>query len=191
MPPTDLQAIAQTVCRRAQRQGFILPREIRDELVNAGLAEALWKDVLARARPPLHYRHGRYYFGPVVSARAREEQTHQRAIHATVRQIIRQYRQSAAQLDRRRQGRVDFVQPVKTLSEDGRERTLLSRDLSLSGIRLVGTRSLLGQKLRVLVPRADGAEPCCFVVRILWTCAVGDDLFENGGTFVEVLSGAG
>jgi hypothetical protein len=23
-------------------------------------------------------------------------------------------------------------------------------------------------------------------MRILWTCAVGDDLFENGGRFLEV-----
>jgi len=25
-------------------------------------------------------------------------------------------------------------------------------------------------------------------VRILWTCAVGDDLFENGGNFLELAS---
>ena len=72
--------------------------------------------------------------------------------------------------------------------DGGRQFTLLSRDLSLTGIRLVGTRRLLGQKVRVSLPQGDGTEACTFVVRILWTCAIGDDLFENGGTFLEVIS---
>jgi hypothetical protein len=63
--------------------------------------------------------------------------------------------------------------------------TLLSRDLSTTGIRLVGTKRLLGQKVRVLIPNGEGA-PLDFLVRILWTCPVGDDLVENGGTFISV-----
>ncbi len=72
-------------------------------------------------------------------------------------------------------------------TEDRREYTLLSRDLSTTGIRLIGTRSLLGQKVRMVLTPDDQAEACVFLVRILWTCAIGDDLFENGGTFLEVV----
>ena len=73
-------------------------------------------------------------------------------------------------------------------TDDQREMSLLSRDLSTTGIRLIGTRSLLGQKVRVLLPRSDSPEPWSFLVRILWTCTVGDNLFENGGSFLEVTS---
>ena len=71
--------------------------------------------------------------------------------------------------------------------EDGRQFTLLSRDLSPAGIRLVGTRRLLGQRVKIVLPQEDGEQPFTFMVRILWTCAIGDDLFENGGTFQEIL----
>jgi hypothetical protein len=186
MSQTDLQGIAQAVTRRAQRQGFILPREVREELQLAGLDDGLWKDVLALTRSTLRYRQGRYYYVSALSARVREEQRHQQAIHRTVRQLIRQHKQSAGQDERRQQDRIDFILPLKVRTDDEREMTLLSRDLSTTGIRLIGTRSLLGQKIRVLVPRGEGAEPWCFLVRILWTCAVGDNLFENGGSFLEL-----
>ena len=91
-----------------------------------------------------------------------------------------------------RGSRVDFAQPVTVLTEDGLRFTLLGRDLSATGIRLLGTRRLLGQRVRVLISLPAGAGPgqtqavWSFQVRILWTCAVGDDLFENGGTFIVV-----
>ena len=184
----ELQPIVQAVTRRAQRQGFVLQREVREELAHAGLAENRWKDVVAGAKPALRYRQGRYYYQPAVSDRLREEMRHQQAIHRIIGQLIRQYKKSVAQLDRRQQGRIDFVQPVKVETDDGRQLSLLSRDLSPSGIRLIGTRSLLGQKVRVLIPRPDSDEPWYFVVRILWTCTVGDALFENGGSFLEVMT---
>ena len=34
----------------------------------------------------------------------------------------------------------------------------------------------------------NGESPCRLLVRILWTCAIGDDMFENGGSFLEVLA---
>ena len=37
---------------------------------------------------------------------------------------------------------------------------------------------LLGQKVRVLIPRGEHAAPRCFLVRIVWTCAVGDDIVD-------------
>ena len=62
----------------------------------------------------------------------------------------------------------------------GDAQIVLTRDLSASGIRLIGTRRLLGQKVTVRLGGFD------FQVRILWTCPVGDDLVENGGTFLGV-----
>jgi hypothetical protein len=190
MAPTDLQEIANAVIRRAQRQGSVLPEEVREELTQAGQPDSLWKDVLALARPALSYRDGRYHFVAAVSARAQEEQQHQQRIRAAVSQLVSRQRASATQVERREQDRVEFVQPVRVRTEDGREFTLLSRDLSAAGIRLVGTRRLLGQKVRVTIPAPEepaAGPPVCFVVRILWTCAVGDDLFENGGTFLDAL----
>jgi hypothetical protein len=184
-----LQDIADAVVRRAQRQGHVLPRQVREELKRAGEDESLWKDVLSLARASLNFRRGRYYYVAPVTDRMRQEQDHQDTLLRAARQLIGQYREAASQIERRVQDRIDFIQPVKVQTEDGRTFTLLSRDLSTSGMRLVGTRSLLGQKVKVLVPRTEKTEAWCFVVRILWTCAVGDDLFENGGTFVEAIPG--
>jgi hypothetical protein len=186
MESTVLQEVAQAVVRRAQRQGFLRPREIQEELQHFGLDPARWKEVLPLAQPPLHYRYGRYYYGNAINLRAEREHRHQQALHHTIRQLIREHKKSLSEQERRRHGRIDFILPVKVQTEDQREMTLLSRDLSTTGIRLIGTRSLLGQKIRVLLPRTDGAEPLCFLVRILWTCTVGDDLFENGGSFLEL-----
>jgi hypothetical protein len=185
---TDLKGIADAVIRRAQRQGFVVPREMREELARAGLPEGLWKDVLALAQPLLAYRQGRYYYVSAVSSRMEHEQHQQRVIQRAVRQLIRQYKAEAAQIERRQHGRVDFILPVKVLTEDHRELTLLSRDISNTGIRLIGTRGLLGQKVRVLVARGEGVPPRCFLVRIVWTCAIGDEMFENGGNFLEVIA---
>jgi hypothetical protein len=182
----SVEQIAEQVRRRAQRQGFILPREIREETARAGLDEGRWKEVLDLARPSLAYKRGRYYYQAPVSDRVRQEQSHQRDIHKAVRQLIKQYNALASKIERRVQDRVDFVQQVKVRTEDDREYTLLSRDLSPTGIRLISTRRFLGQKLRLTIPGGNPANPWTFLVRILWTCAVGDDLYENGGTFVEV-----
>jgi PilZ domain len=182
----NLHGVAELVIRQAQRQGFILPRDIKTVLSEAGLSEALWKDVLAVARPALAYRKGRYYYTAPVSDRVLKEQSQQRGIQKAVRQIIRQVRNAAAEVERREQDRVDFIQQVKVKTEDRREYTLLTRDLSPTGIRLIGTRRFLGQKIHVSIPGTDGAPSWDFVVRILWTCAVGEDLVENGGTFLDV-----
>lgn len=186
MNATDLQSIAEQVVRRAKRQGYVVPSDIRDELVEAGLPDNLWKDVASLARPSLTFRRGRYYFAAPVSERVRQEQSQQRGIRKAIRQIIRRQRAEAQRIERREQDRLDFIEPVKVVTQDGREFTLLSRDLSTSGIRLVGTQRLLGQKVRVFITREDQPLPWCFRVQILWTCAIGDDLVENGGTFIEV-----
>jgi hypothetical protein len=186
MTASSLQGVADQVVRRAQAQGSVLAREVREELSRAGLAEKFWKDVLALARPSLTYRRGRYHFTAPVSDRVRAEQSHQQDIRAAVERLIRQHQESeAARIERREQGRVDFILPVKVVTEDNRSLTFLSRDVSATGIRLVGTRRLLGQKVHILVPTADGAT-VDFHARILWTCPVGDDLIENGGNFLAV-----
>jgi hypothetical protein len=188
MTQAVLQGIAETVVRQAQRQRFVVAREIRDVLTEAGMSDTKWKEVVTLARPSLDYRRGRYYYKPAVSDLVLQEQNHQRAIHRAVRQLIRQHKAAARQIERRQQDRIDFLQQVKVQTGDQREFNLLSRDLSPTGIRLIGTRSLLGQKVRVLIPRTDKSEPWCFLVHILWTCTVGDGLFENGGMFVDVIA---
>ncbi len=189
MIATNLQGTAELVMRRAQRQGFVVARDVRAELANANLPETLWKDVVALARGSLSYRHGRYYYTTPVSDRVRREQSQQRDIQKAVRQLIRQYKAAANDEERREEERCAFIQPVKVQTEDQREFTLLSRDISPTGIRLIGTQRFLGQKIRVHIPRTDGATPSSFLVRVLWTCAISDDLFENGGTFIELGAG--
>src|SRR5579871_4131284 len=187
MTMTDLQTVANAVVRRAERQGFVLPSEIRAELAHLSMPQKQWKEVVALSRPVLRFRQGRYYYQAVVSPRMREEKRHQRAIHLTVRQLIREYKKTHALGDRRQQGRADFIQPVKIRIENQRELAVLSRDLSETGIRLIGTQSLLGQKVEVVIPRSNTGQPYCIRTRILWTCSVGDGLYENGGTFLEMV----
>ncbi len=186
MISVNLQGVADLVVRQAQRNGYILPRQVRTVLSEAGLCESMWKDVLAVARSSLTYRKGRYYYRVPVSDRVRREQEQQNGILKAVREIIHRYR-SGDFVERREEDRIDFVQPVKVKTEEGHEYTLLTRDLSSTGIRLIGTRRFLGQKIQVSIPVARDATKWVFVVRILWTCAVGDDLIENGGAFVEVI----
>jgi hypothetical protein len=185
---TELREVADAVVRRAQRKGFVLPSEIREELAQTNMPETQFDEVVALSRPSLRFSQGRYYYKPKVSPRVRQEQRLQRAVHQEVRRLIRQHKKNNAHAERRQQRRADFVQPVKVRTEDGRELTLLSRDLSESGIRLVGTRGLLGQKVQLSVPHPNGKGASGFLVRILWTCTIGDGLFENGGTFLEMVA---
>lgn len=187
MPPSTLQQVADAVVRLAQRQGFVVPRDIRTELKLAGLPEDQWKDVAALAKTSLNYRQGRYYHLGAVSPRLQKEQEKQRQIEKVIRQLIKSHRAAAKRDERRGQMRVDFIQPVKVRTDDEKEFTLLSRDLSPTGIRILGTKRLLGQKVHVELAVGEDTPPCRLLVRILWTCAVGDDLFENGGSFLEVL----
>jgi len=188
MSLTDLQGIAEHVINRARVQGFVVPREIRAALAEAGWPETQWKDVLALAQAFLHYRHGRYYYISVANARPRNDQIQQRDIQQAVRQIIHEYRVKTTDVERRQHGRVPFVQPTKILTPDHREIQLLSRDISPTGIRLIGTRNLQGQKVRVLVPRQDGGGGhWCFLVQILWSSQIGENLVEHGGVFLELL----
>ena len=185
MPSNDLQPVADAILRLAKRQGFITARDVRSELRIAGLPEQAWKDVLAQLNHALVRRQQRYYHKDTFSPRVQKEHAQQQTIVKAIKKLIKQHKTRAKTDERRGQERVDFIQPVKIRTEDGKEIALLSRDLSATGVRLLGTKRLLGQKVQLELPSDE--KPCRLLVRILWTCAVGDDLFENGGSFVELL----
>jgi hypothetical protein len=189
MESTELQPVADAMLRLAKRQGFVTSRDVRAELRMAGLAEAAWKDVIALVQASLVHRRGRYYPKETFSPRLQKEHLQQQAILKAIRRLIKQHRSRGKADERRGQMRIDFIQPVKVRTEDGKEFALMSRDLSATGVRLLGTKRLLGQKVELELPNADGVPACRLLVRILWTCAVGDDLFENGGSFMELVSG--
>jgi hypothetical protein len=195
MSRADVERVAQAVVGRAERQSYVVPHDIREALTEAGLPGQRWKDVVELAGPSLSYRHGRYYFVPPAVARLRERTRHDQTLHQvlrkSIRQVIQQYRKAAVGHERREHDRIQLVHPARVRTPDGRELRVLSRDISLTGIRLLGTHDLLGQKVRLLMPRTDGAESWCFLVHILWTNLVADGLYESGGLFVEVVPDIG
>src|SRR5205809_1054757 len=85
MQLNTLANVAAAAVRRAQRHGFVLARDVRSELKLAGLDDGQWKEVIALAKPALHYRQGRYYPLAGVSPRLQQEHDHQRAIQKAVR----------------------------------------------------------------------------------------------------------
>jgi hypothetical protein len=187
MTTPSLEQVAEAVVRRAQRQGSVVARDVRAELRLAALPEDQWKAVVAIARPVLRFRQGRYYHKDAFSPRLLKEQAQRRAVQRVLRGLLKQHRARSKEAERRGQVRLDFIQPVTVRTEDGKTYALLCRDLSATGIRLLGTRRLLGQRVRVTLPPVEGQPPCVVLMRVLWTCAVGDDLFENGGTFLELV----
>jgi hypothetical protein len=184
-PPTEnLSPIIEAVTRRAEQQGHILARQVREELTRAQADPRLWRQVLRAAGPALERRGGHYYFVPALSPmRQRQQLLHER-IRSTVHELVQAYRLAVNELDRRDSDRVAFLQPVVVQTAAG-EHHVLTKDISYSGIRLLGSRDLLGQKIRVTVPRPEG-NACVFIVRIVWTCRVGDELYENGGGFLDL-----
>jgi hypothetical protein len=178
--------VSDAVLRLAKRQGFVTARDVRSELRIAGLPESSWKEVIARSRTAFVRRQDRYYYKDALSPRLQKEHLQQQQIVKVIKRLIKDHKIRSKTDERRGQARVDFIQPVKIRTEDGKEFGLMSRDLSATGVRLLGTKRLLGQKVQLELPNGDA--PCKLLVRILWTCAVGDDLFENGGTFVELLT---
>jgi hypothetical protein len=187
MASDPLQPVADAVLRLAKRQGYVLARDVRSELRVAGASEGQWKEILEQLRPVLVYRQGRYYHKDSFSPRLQKEHAQKQAIQKAIRQLIKQHRSRHKQDERRGQTRVDFIHPIKVHTEDGKEHTLLSRDVSPTGIRLLGTKRLLGQKVQVDLPTGNDHASCRLLLRVLWTCAIGDDLFENGGNFLEMV----
>jgi hypothetical protein len=188
MSDLNLQTAADALVRRARQQGSVTVRDIRAETKLAGLSEEHWRDVAALVKPELHYRQGRYYPADQISGRRAEADAQHERVARAIRSLIRQHRASTKQHERRGETRIDFVQPVKVYMADGTVLNLISRDFSTTGVRLLGTKQLLGQKVQVELPQGKEGPPLLLTARILWTCSVGDDLFENGGSFLEIAS---
>lgn len=188
-----LREVVAAVQRRAQEQEFVVPREIRAELSQAGIAETYWKDVITQAGPALAYRRGRYYYVPAgpprMRIRVRHDQQQQLQLQRAVRWLIRQQRVAeAVQVERRSHPRINFVCPVQVQTDDHEVHNFVSREISMTGIRLLGNHPLRGRKVHVWIPRPDNAEErCCFLAHMLWSAGVGDDLFESGGVFLELV----
>lgn len=186
MAASELQPVLEQVLNRAERQGHVLAGDIRETLLQNELDPARWSEVVEIAGPSLVLRRRRYHFQSPAAIKLAHDRQRQQDIRHAVRQLIRQHQQAARKVERRGHDRLDFIQPVTVTSEDRRSCRLLSRDLSPTGIRLIGTQRLLGQKVEVVLgPDGDNAR-YRFMVRILWTCAVADGLFENGGSFLDV-----
>ena len=172
MNANRLQGIADAVRRHAQRDGYVLARQVREHLTEAGLADKAWKDVVALIGPSLNYRSGRYYYVPAGPTRMRERlrlgQRSQQQVDRAVRRLIRQQRAAeAVMVERRASKRINFVTPAEVRLADGRVLQLLTREISTSGIRLIGTCGLRGEKVRVIVPRPEEElETACFVVQV-------------------------
>lgn len=184
--PVSLLPAVEAVLRRAERQGSISSRQVREELAHLGRNQDLWKEVVRAAGDRLAYRQGRYHYVPPFSPIRQQQECRDQDIHLAVHYLVEQYRKELGRQERREADRFSFIQTVAIRDEDGRESQVLTRDISASGIRLIGTEDLLGRKLQVTIPTVDGGSRS-FVIRILWTCRVADGLYENGGRFLEVV----
>lgn len=190
MASAELQAVASAVLRRAQKHGYVVPRDVRDELAAAGQEETRWKEVIELLRESLHYRQGRYFFiSPSGSSSLQEEQKQLDRVRDVLRGVLGQPEQPDKP-DRRQEQRIAYTRAVKIQTEDNHELTVLSQDLSPSGIRFIANRSLLGRRVRVhLTPAGESDTPVVLLARILWTTSAGEGLYENGGSFQEMISG--
>src|SRR5262245_16889556 len=125
MSEQQLQSVAEEVVRLAHRQGYVVEREVREELARAGVADSRRKDVLALAQPTLSYRRGRYHYDAPLGERDAATQP-RNDIQAAVGRLVRLYGSSPGRVERREQGRVDFIQAVQVVTEDNRTFTLLT-----------------------------------------------------------------
>jgi hypothetical protein len=190
MASSELHTVASAVLRLAQKQGHVVPRDIRDELARAGLDDSRWNEVVELLRESLHYRQGRFHLiAAPGSPRLEEEQHKRQEVHDIVQNVLREQQAKTDRTERRSEERIPFSRHIRIQTEDHQELTVMSQDLSSAGIRFIANRSLLGRRIRVLLPHSNADEPpVTLVVRILWTTAAGDGLFENGGSFLELVT---
>lgn len=183
---TDVQVAARAVIDRARQREYLLSGDIRVEAARAGLAEDSWRDVVVAARPALRMVRGRYYYtAPAAQGlrgRVRQEARDLARMRRTVREFLRNGRRQG-EAEQRQCGRLPFVCPVRVVTAAGEELNFISQDVSLSGIRLIGNRSLAAQRVTVEVPKARGGA-WRFGVAVLWAKTIGDGLVQQGGVFV-------
>jgi hypothetical protein len=190
MSTPELQAVASSVLRRARAQGYVVPREIRHELTEAGQEEARWKEVVELLRESLHYRQGRYYLVPPTPGAGAEQEQKLESLREALVDVLQPAGSPPRQGERRQEERIAYTRSVRVQTEDNQELMVLAQDLSPSGIRFIANRSLLGRKVRVHLSLPNENEPAvALLVRVLWTSAVAEGLYENGGAFLEMIKG--
>ncbi len=188
MTSSELQAVASAVLRRAEQQTYVVPRDIRDELIQANLPETRWKEVVEMLRESLNYRQGRYYFLASAQILQNQQAVDHELLEEVLEQLLERHKALMPKDDRRREERIDFSYPIKARTESDEDLTILSRDLSKSGVRFLANRSFLGRKLKLTLPK-DEDESIIVTVRILWSSVVADGIFENGGAFLDLVQG--
>lgn len=189
MSSPSLHAVASAVLCRAKRQGYVLPREIRLELKEAGQSTTLWKQVVSLLSASMKYRHGRYYAHAGSVTRLQHEQHQLQRVRDIVQDLIARYQTTRSADERRREGRAQFVKSVRIRTEDGQEQNVLVQDLSPSGVRLITDRSLLGRKVLLCLPRPQSMDgPIVVLTRILWSYEIADGLYKSGGVFLDLVA---
>jgi hypothetical protein len=121
------------------------------------------------------------------------ESPQRRTFQRAVRSLLRYFKSVLpVPHERRQHRRVQFIYPVTVIRADGRRLQCLTRDLSLEGMRLLGSENLMGQTVRVAVAASDPAqEPWCFSLQVLWSTNVGDGLFDSGGRLLDLAPAPG
>jgi hypothetical protein len=184
---TDLNRVTQTIVHRARQHGYVRSNDIREELKRVGEPATGWKDVVREAGPSLALKNGRYYYVSPLRARIREGHRHLQGVKRAARTLIRTYKAASVNIERRNHRRIHFILPVQVISPNGKTHQMVTQDISLKGVRVIGTQPLRGQKARVLMPNIDNGDgQWLFTVHFLWSTSIGDNLVESGGIFLEV-----
>ena len=191
MSAKDIECVVERIVERAQRQGSLLRKEIREELERSSVRESGWSSVLTLLRPSLRYYKGRYhYVSPTIGrlrTRVSEKKQELKAVQQAVRQLIRQHVVERRKDERRKHLRILLIQPVKVYTQTSGVLNFLSQDISLSGIRLLGNCSLVRETVTMQIPRPEQNGGCLRLnATILWAAPVGDGLIQQGGVFVDL-----
>lgn len=183
------EPVKEAILRRAESRGYVLPREIREELQRLGFDGRRWREFIRQAGSLLTYKNGRYYYLPALNETRLREEERQLHVRALLQALLEQHKRTHHREERRAADRMEAIWPITLILEDGSVHRAVTRDISAAGIRLLGSKSLLGQRIIARLTLQPGQEHV-FAVRILWTCEAGDQLYENGGTVLEVLTQA-
>jgi len=179
MNPAEVHWVSEAVLRRAQRQGSVMEGEIREEIAKAGLPQADWHAVLSLLGPALVPEQGWYRYAPP----AVEATRHDLALAHC--ELLAKYAWAVGPQGIPKPASRLGPYPVRVRTTVGRELpVLLLLDPSLSWVRLVVARTLVGSKVRILVPRPGSGAVMAWDVRVLWAMRLADDLFENGAAFL-------
>jgi len=184
---SELQRVAQVVVSRARQKGYVVSRDVRQELTQAGHPATRWKEVIRAAGKHLEMRNGRYYYVSRVRVHMREEQRSLNGVKRATQNLIRQYKAAAVATERRSHRRIHFILPVTVILADGKKVHVVTQDISLNGVRVIASVDLRGQKAQVVMPSIDhGTGQWVYSVHFLWSSKIGDNLIESGGFFLDV-----